>query len=333
MTGRLLDLTYHRITLMSIEIPVFEELLEHTKLNLSNFDTDILEFKDDWWMTKTKFPDSIYFCKPNKVVEKCNTLNDVKAVRPIIKFKNTEYFAGNKRIIYDVNDEFFVGNCLFKVLWIEKGCCTALCETAINYVPYNKQRNYVSLDKSEISSCIQLWVKTLDITSNGGGQGSLGVSKATREERIRFYVPDIKPITVSEAENTKKEFLMLKNISFWMFGRKDEFTGYYIDKTGNIKEGDITSKHNVCPCLSVLNTNSIEAYIGRFFVIENYVFRPVSINNVLCINTIGLSCYSTGIKETESSFSERVFFKDAEISGIIDEWLDYLEIRRIKREK
>lgn len=297
MKINILSLTSCDIKINSIRLPLPSEACVITD--------NAFHQKGPWWYTSAADDGKEYIFVADGNVHYPMSKLQTAGVRPVVTFddeNNSSY----------VGCEFMFGNYLFKVF--EPGI--AVCETMVAYSPFSNVKNIHSDYKNSlIMPILANWLYYVAMLPDGIQKV---INKIPVEEK--FFNPGL----LKEEEVTVSSFLKLKSSQpYWKYGRKDEFTGKCIDINGKTRYAALTDKTiNVQPVIYFNSEKTPLKYAQ--FEIGGFVFQQAGCENfALCKNTIGTSCYSTGIV-TMTECSEEEFYKDSEIKKVIDEWFKKL---------
>lgn len=235
-------------------------------------------------------------------------------IRPLILFTNN---ATDKNKVFK-GDEICIGKWLFKV--IENG--VAVCETVIGYSRYGDTMIKASTyNTSEIYNRITTWYQ--DIKS----RTVCKVYKTPYDNSLINLDTTSVPSTedISDSNNT----ILCNGYSYWLKNRTSEFKAAYLDSLGQKFSRSLTDVINVCPAV-YFNTshpdyNNFVPYDlfeinGRIFKFNEHRSKTGAIGIGFCMNTIGMSCYSTGICEKGSKEAEKEFYESSEVYEVIKDW-------------
>lgn len=239
--------------------------------------------------------------------------NDDKIV-PVVEFSCLK-----KPESIDEDDEIILNGYLFKIigLWVYddgERIYQAKCQTPIGY-----------------NSLENIYGQYEDLLTTWLPQGSSKTRQTVYNNTAAIYKikqkDDIELNLINAGLPTIKDIQLLARVNiddlppefFWTQDRDDEYNGYCINKSVLKCSVNNTTKANVCPYLTFSNDILGHPYI----LIDNYLLRVIYQNKALCLNSTGLSCYSTGIIPLEEA-SDKEFYEDSEIKQVIDKWFKKL---------
>lgn len=253
---------------------------------------DIL-IKDNWWARDAVNKDEYIDIHGS---EHLPLPKQLAGVRPLYTVLHNEL---------DVGDRFILKNHIFKMI----GSDIALCETVIGYSTQDNIINY--LVQWSGSSQYNAPVKDIIYKIIGSEECECSIDRAVS--------PSCSTINVSVPEK------WINGYEYWTDSRVDEFSCRVIDKSGFVCKDNIFVQHDICPM--VLFTQDIFRPLGfdndERFEINGRVFRVInkSFGVTLCLNTIGFSCFSTGIAEIGNEEEEKEYIREAEATKVITDWL------------
>lgn len=323
MKGQLLRFLAQRLEIVSIDIPQYSDMKEIIKQQRdNNSSSSAVFYRRNWWIRMdNKPPFNSCYLTPAGEVRQVTTPLMQQAVKPMIIINNTKYCLEGDWLEFQIGDEIQVEGLLFEIVGKINGHFAALCETDIGAIAYSKKGKNTFLE-SDVHAFLINWVDSLDIDSSGSGYPILkGCNKITKEGEIEFNPYDITLLDIASAKSIPW-YNMPKNAHFWLFGHKDEYTGYCLEKYGEVKETSLTTKANVIPCIYA--SFGEKAGDCCFFSLKGHLFRMLNDKIAMCFSPIETSCYSTGIGDITDIEGENAFLNDSEIGDIINTWAKYL---------
>lgn len=223
-----------------------------------------------------------------------------QGVRPIIRFVSSELQTG---------DEFEWGHHLFVV--IEHGL--AICTTVIGYSCYSKKNNISSYSASDLFHFIKNWTEQnidKDVHKIIGTDNYF-----TRDKTASL-------LSIDETVHLSAPTLSRGRYSYWIKGRISEFTNAYIGRVGVVSAAETSQKLNIYPAI-YFDINSLKKHFQEQEVFEyrGRLFEVINCNLgiALSLNTIGTSCFSTGISSIAEE-DENEFYRNSEVHEIIQNW-------------
>lgn len=281
----------HNAKMTSFLIP--DSAYINTTLVINNLSLGDILINDNWWardaLNRGVYVDaygSEHFPMPKQLA----------GVRPL-------YTVLHKEL--DVGDRFILKNHIFKMI----GSDIALCETVIGFTTQDNIINYLAQWNG--SSQYNAPVKDIIYKIIGFEECECPIDKVTSPF-----------CSTPDAQAHEK---WMNGYEYWTNSRVDEFSCRVIDKSGFVCKDNIFAQHDICPM--VLFTQDIFKLLGfdndELFEINGRVFRVInkSFGVTLCLNTIGFSCFSTGIAEIGNEEEEKEYIREAEATKIITDWL------------
>lgn len=283
-----------------MEIREFEKenininILFFTTISVSNYNTllnvglkDDLEISEEWWLSDVHNKE--YYITIDNKMKVAKKPNEIKGVRVLCGFSSPDIKQG---------DKFIINNAIFKVL--KPG--VAISATVIGYSSY-KRLSYV----------FNHWHI---------------IAKSEKAFKVKYKnLPDINVADVGLLFPTD---IIYSDIMFstgwpsWTQNRMSEFEGRYIDVTGDVCTASIDKPLNICPLIHFTTSEfKAKATCRKSDVVESEgrLFRILSDQGIaLCLNPVGISCYSTGIAPLGNKQEEDAFFRSSETYEIINKW-------------
>lgn len=256
---------------------------------------------EEYWLSDN-IQDRAFYAAPNKSNRVPNCLMDdgakIKGIRPIVHFVSSEVKEG---------DELFINNYLFTVFEMDGNKGKALCKTIVDFAPYfdlsSKRRK-------------PYYEKILQRFNNV--EHAFKVHKATNFECKNFELALLENSVAVHLAST----LLDTNYNYWLQGRRNEFEGYWVTTTGLRKSSNIMEKKYLCPLLTLKNEDTFKLFPHNLIEYHGKVFRVISnTENVtaICLNPIGISCYSTGIDAIKDN-DDKEFYLNSDAHEAIERW-------------
>lgn len=222
-------------------------------------------------------------------------------VRPVLMFESKKPLSPGS--------EFVFGDHIFIVFNKNK----AVCKTVIGYSVFATHNNPSCLYKSsQVYKLIKQWY-------NSAIDPIVEISDK-QEYEIICESPTL--LDVETASGFSRH--IMKGVQpFWLYGRKDEFTGFSVTYDAKAIETPLDNKEiNIHPVfkLSISYPNMAWVHFelnGLLFILRG------DKGYAICKNTIGTSCYSTGIANLNEC-TEQEFFENSEVKHVMDAWFKTL---------
>lgn len=294
------------------------------KLNKVQLDTQLVEvgipepkdvgsilhcIPDDWWtfdehLLQSGVAEYAEFSNGTTAYTQTYQLDAIKGIRPIITIKPT---PETKR-----GDVILVGE---RWLFIMISETQALCDTVIGYGPFSDGLcTYIG--DSLVMKQINDWaisIKTLPIYT------------IYREEATVLSL-DEEDIGLPGA--SVGAFLRYANYPFWTRNLQDEFTGKYLEKKGDPRMAEFCRTKtargkliNICPNF-YFNAIDKGFNLGDIFSCCGRVFQVTYAEEAICLNTIGVSCFSNGFCVDSTGPAQTEFKKDSEAYMLLRKWMN-----------
>lgn len=306
-------LTFHEVnvSVLEIRLPISTELFliqKHYEINYP------------WWyepLVESNATNIEYPCLSDGVPTWQNKLKPA-GIRPVLIFKDEQN-------VMEEGSEFLYANHLFKVFGHQK----AVCETMIGYVPYVNSAADIkaTLKNSNVSAQLSAWTRYAS---------SLHCSILKVVNKQPVDLGPVVPGLLNRGEITNTPRHELKGFkSYWVFGRQDEYKGSCVNPHGDHALASLSDKKiEVLPVIRFTeNDFGIDGITPAFRFLEfeknGFFFKQQgALEFALCKNTIGTSCYSTGIAGL-SECSEKEFYEDSEVALKINKWFKALNKEKI----
>lgn len=300
-----MDLKVNKLDLKEIDLDVYKI----TALSLQALRTfNICTISDSWWTDTSSFipqgngivVDFCHHASKEYIADK----TQIEGIRPVVYFHPIKT---GKVTRMNTGDKFLLWNYIFRVF----APGIAICDTVIGYSALSKYNNNSdNFADTELCHAMEQWLE------EAISFPMFLIKKETNYclANAEFTVPS----TEDELKYSISEFHYTEQ-PYWLRHRKDEFTGYCVDVDRSFKEADISKKLAVFPAVSYTAQNNLKRgdaieYNGRLYAVFEDGF-------LLGLNTIGNSCYSTGIQEVVDMSTEEEFFKNSEIYKVLQHWI------------
>lgn len=264
-----------------------------------------ININESWWLADLVNRQAGYIQK--NVFSRCWTdTNNIMGIRPLCSV-----ISGNLK----KGDLYLYNNYLFEML----SDSLALCKTVIGFSTYN-----------EAPQIINKWF-------NNRIKQTVNINNALYQMFGKYEVLKVIDRRKHELPNAAFSLLpcgdgVLPNLiktgfPYWTQFRESEFTHQYIDEFGFVEKGALTEQHQICPWVEYKPSYSDKPMqLYTLFEYDNKVFRVVSsqTGRALCLNTVGTSCYSTGIANL-SECTTNEFYIDSEAALVLLCWVKQQE--------
>lgn len=290
----------NKLTFSSVEIKIKKvEIPSYSFFKV--YEPLIRTISPEWWIKGPKAQDTYTIsrdpCKPLSSAHNVTPANNFAGVRPAVYFISKKLKQG---------DRFAVGRYLFTVLFTG----LALCDTVVEYSRF-----------TNIDNTLTRWSTLNSCTT---------VNKVIASDEVNISIASYGLFPVTEAMHTDFNS-METNCGYWLLGRADEFTAYYSNTLGEIQRMDITAKLDICPVLYLDEPHGFKLH--DVFEYDGYYFLILSNSIALCKNTVGISCYSTGLISCAEE-TEKDFYEISEVKEIVDTWYENLRfVQKLRRQK
>lgn len=284
-----------KIKISSITVPSFSEMAS-MKTNV-RFKGINITTNEDWWLRPDIFyPDTQPYVGAGTVEQRWGEKNDIKGVRPVIRFTSRTFSVG---------DEFIFNNYLFAVVTPT----VALCKTVVGYTTPDKifavsdEWADRTIDEYDKFQDVDKVIKVVPV--------DIGTASICHETKYYAALPPL---------------ALKTGYPYWTLSRKSEFSAWYIDEKGNLGTGDITAKHEVCPLFQIDIDKVAEdakeiLFPYSIFEFNNRLFRCTEKHRFICLNTLGKTCFTTGLAEMGNKKEEYDIVSHSEIYEPINRWL------------
>lgn len=284
-----------------------EDIRMPTFNDIHNLSKEELKIDYPWWLQH---------CHPgNKTqsfIDEKGTFNifgspiDIKAIRPIIILSTEGYWQSGCFHYCKVRDEFCIGEYLFRIIeQTINSHLVAICETGVDFSQYSKNNTGVyNFYTSDVGKCFSVWKKNFCF-SHGNKYGnnntiSLYAKYITTKREINIETKNIRPLSVEDINAfhekiTPNRYGFQYYHPFWLLERADEFSAHCSSKS-KLETCSISSLLDVHPCITT-EDKEFSVWSESLFQIGNYLFLKISADKLICLNSIGKSCYSTGIDD------------------------------------
>lgn len=263
-----------------------------------------ININESWWLADTALnkTNAGYI---QKDIFSRTSVDNIMGIRPICTVTSEDLKKG---------DLFLYNNHLFKML----SNSLALCKTVIGFSNYNN-----------VHQMLNEWsnrkIKQTVIIDNSlcpmYGKYVLKITEKRKHE-LRNAVFSLLPC----GDGISSE-LLITGSCYWTQFRESEFNHQYIDEFGCVSVGALTKQYQICPWAEYNpNYSYTPMQLYTLFEYDNKVFRVISsqAGRAICLNTIGTSCYSTGIASL-SECSNNEFYADSEAASILSDWVKQQE--------
>lgn len=238
-----------------------------------------------------------------------NNLNTIRGVRPLITIKPTGEITTGEHLL--------IGG---RWLFVMTDPTHAICCTVIGYSQFSDGL-CTQLEDSLVVKYINKWFD--DIKNY-----PVYAAYTEKTDPNYFYIQDD---DISLPPTSVGAFLDNAAYPFWTRNIVDNFTGKILVRKGDLREAELfrtKTSHgefiNICPCFKlpypILNKDDMFVFDGR-------VFSVVYSNEAMCLNSVGVSCYSTGFFEPPDNNSlsdairaEEEFWKSSEAYETLTKW-------------
>lgn len=254
-----------------------------------------------WWIPSQRLTYTIaYYANANKSFTTTN-LRAIRGVRPYL-------FFGCDDI--NIGDEFILDKWLFKVVSDN----VAICETVVAFCPYAERNSDCKKFADSIpGKTLQKWYQSTK---------DKPCFKAHRTGSTSIVENSVQIPTKTFAQTFHSAFINM-GVSYWLRDRRDEFSAYCVNSRGDLCARDLNEFLNVLPIVEIQNSNhnykefDIFELSGRLLYLLN-----ADTGLCLCVNSIGMTPYSTGVMPIEDTEKENEFFKDSELYKVFQDWIN-----------
>lgn len=293
------------------------------KLNKVLLDTKIIEtgipekadvgsvcysINDSWW-TYDKYllsqGQGVYAEFQNNLTMYSQTtqLQTLRGLRPIITIKPDPEIKKGELIL--VGERW-----LFRMI----SNVHALCCTVVEYCPFNNEP-CTRMEDSLLVERLSKWYNNIKDLPVYAVYTEEAHHLTLRSENI--FLPSI----------SIGAFFVEAPYPLWTRGIHDEFTGKCLVKRGDMRTTEFCRTKtaageyiNICPCITIRADSGLKQ--NDIFCCDGRMFKVVYAEEAVCMNTVGVSCFSTGFLDYTDTETLNEFKKSSEAYAVLMDWAE-----------